>query len=103
MSRPVLPWLVAAAALALAAVEAGRSLLPTAHAQDVDGTTLLCRTFKQPLDEGPPLETSDRTSEVGRWIAEQRPRGWQLRELDWEIASKPSGYPQAYVYVCLAR
>lgn len=94
-----LPWLVALAALVLAAAEAA----PGARAQDLDDTAFLCRVFKQPFEEGPALDTSDHTSEVGHWIADQRARGWRLDAVDWEIASKPSGYPQAYAHVCLKR
>jgi hypothetical protein len=64
---------------------------------------LLCRTFKHTLENPVLIETSDRTSEVGQWVAEQRGNGWELSGTDFEVTQKPNGFPMGFVQVCLKR
>ena len=75
-----------------------------AHADEPRGdAAYLCRAFKQPLEGGAVLDTSDRTSEAGQWAAEQRSAGWRVHGVDFEVSQKPSGFAQGYVQVCLTR
>lgn len=64
---------------------------------------MLCRTFKQPLDDDIRLDTSDGTSEIGRWVGERRVDGWSVHTVDLEVAPSQTGFPKGWVQVCLAR
>ncbi|MCB9663862.1 MAG: hypothetical protein H6732_07100 [Alphaproteobacteria bacterium] len=98
-STPVLLLLAATGGWCLA-----RATPPQAHAADEPAEQAYrCRTFRHALDGDAPLDTHDRTSEVGQWVAEQRAGGWTLDEVDFEVASKPNGFPQGYVQLCLRR
>ena len=84
-------------------VEGGRSgWAPAAHAAE---TSLVrgarCRTFRQPMDAGTLLDTTDATSEVGRWVAQQKGDGWVVGTVDFEVTQKQTGFPMGLVAVCL--
>ncbi len=64
---------------------------------------LHCRMFSVAVEDGARLETEDRTSEVGQWLEAERPRGWRVHTVDFEVAQKPSGFPMGFVAVCLTR
>lgn len=82
----------------------GRAAPLDAHAADErPEEAYRCRTFRHALEGDAPVDTHDRTSEVGQWVAEQRAGGWSVDEVDFEVASKPNGFPQGYVQVCMRR
>ncbi len=64
---------------------------------------LTCRVFALDLRQPSPIETQDRTSEIGQWVGELEDRGHILHGLDFEIGQKSTGYPQGYVQVCVTR
>ncbi|MBW1880724.1 MAG: hypothetical protein JRI25_23455 [Deltaproteobacteria bacterium] len=66
------------------------------------GERRLCKLFETDVGQGAMVETSDRTTEVGQWVAEQEEAGWRLHDLDFEVAQKSTGYPQGFIQVCLA-
>ena len=100
MSRTALTLATAACASLLTLL--GSHALSTAHAQDgAASRTILCKTFKHPLDGSVRVDTGDRTSEVGQWVAEESAGGWTVLDVDFEVSQKQSGFPQGYVQVCL--
>lgn len=103
---PRAPFLLSLTALALGWA-LGRSDHGVAWAGDErtpEGLgALQCRAFRQDLEASVVLETSDRTSEVGQWVAAARAAGWQLHGVDFEVAQKPNGFPQGLVHVCLSQ
>ncbi len=76
---------------------------PAALAAEPAAADRLCRMFNHPLVGDYVLDTSDATSEAGRWVAERRAAGWQVADVDFEVGQKQSGYPAGYVHVCLQR
>jgi hypothetical protein len=66
------------------------------------GSDLLCRSFPHNVNEATVVETSDRSSVVGKWVAEERAKGWSVQSVDLEIAQKENGFPQGYVQVCMS-
>ncbi|MEZ4319465.1 MAG: hypothetical protein R3F61_18260 [Myxococcota bacterium] len=108
--------LLAAVLGVLVAFQAGLligQLSPVAHAQETpedaapiepfyDPPRLFCRTFTMPLEgAGSTFETNDRTTEIGKWL-EAEQESYELFTIDFEIAQKPTGYPQGYAHVCLS-
>jgi len=69
---------------------AGDEVRPPAHR---------CGVFEVDVSRRSVVETSDPTTEVGQWIAEQR--GWVVDTLDFEVGQKPTDYPQGWMQVCL--
>lgn len=106
-----LGWVVAAAAL----VEFGwicGSIAGTAMAEEPPPAPeptpppaqhLLCKAFAAAADRPGVVDTSDRTTEIGQWVAEQAGRGWRVASVDFEVGTKPTGYPQPWSEVCLSR
>lgn len=76
---------------------------PAAVAGDGPAADRLCRMFNHPLSVDHVIDTTDATSEVGRWVSEQRTMGWVVTEVDFEVSQKQSGYPAGFVHVCLRR
>lgn len=64
-------------------------------------SAMRCARFTAPLSEGHTLDLPG-DSEAGRWVAQQG-EGWTFWSVDFEVASKPTGYPQGWVQVCLVR
>lgn len=64
---------------------------------------LQCRTFQGPTDREWIIVTSDGTTEVGQWVGEQAALGWQVEAVDFEVGTKPTGYPSTWASVCLVR
>ncbi len=97
---------------ALALFQAGwiaGQLAPVAHADPLPAEPpealhhagLYCKPFPVQLEgASSAFDTTDRTTAIGRWIAEQE--GYTLASVDFELGRKPTGYPLAYVQVCLA-
>lgn len=105
MSTRTLTTVSIAGAVAFVAGWLAHDAVPVARAQDeapADATSpaRLCRTFSVDLDKPRAIETEDRTSEVGQWVAEQS--GWAVHDIDFEVGQKATGYPQGWVQVCLA-
>jgi hypothetical protein len=73
----------------------------SAHAASPSQTDLLCRTFKHSVNEAVVVDSSDQTSAVGQWVARERARGWEVHDIDLEIAQKSNGFSQGFVQVCL--
>jgi hypothetical protein len=76
---------------------------PVAQAADGAPTDQRCRMFNHPLSVDHLIDTTDATSEIGRWATEQRASGWTVAEVDFEVTQKQSGYPAGFVHVCLRR
>ena len=83
--------LLSGAGLALATTEPGEAP-PTPR-------RLHCQVFPAPLSE--PFDTRDHSTELGQWVLELESRGWQLHEVDVETGTKPTGFPQGFVQVCM--
>lgn len=66
-------------------------------------THLLCKAFAGAPDRPGVVDTSDRTTEIGQWVAEGAGKGWAVSTVDFEVGTKPTGYPQPWVEVCLTR
>lgn len=61
-----------------------------------------CRHFPvDAKDKAVTLETADRTSEIGQWVGDQEDNGWTVYSVDFEVGTKPTGFPQGWVQVCL--
>jgi hypothetical protein len=84
------------------AIETGAAATTTA-APSAAGSgaprSVLCRRFTLDLNTQPQIDTGDRTTEIGDWVARQS--GYELDDVDFDIAQKPTGYPQGWVHVCL--
>lgn len=100
-------------ALRLASIGAAGALLgaalSTAFAQDAlplptpAATHRACKAFASPTDRMGEVDTADRTTEIGQWVATRAAEGWQLATVDFEMVSKANGYPQGWVHVCVSR
>ena len=64
---------------------------------------LLCRAFAGAPDRPGVVDTSDRTTEIGQWVAESAAKGWAVHAVDFEVGTKTTGYPQPWLQVCLSR
>lgn len=93
--------LLLGAALALTAAALLSLSGPGAQAQNSLLPRLRCAMFPTELETGKVIETSDRTTEIGQWVAAQEEDDWQLYQVDFETAQKPTGYPQGWVQVCM--
>jgi hypothetical protein len=62
---------------------------------------LKCRTFQGVTDREWTIDTSDRTTEIGQWVGQQA--GWQVETVDFEVGTKPTGYPSTWAEVCVSR
>lgn len=71
-----------------------------AHADPV-ATGLRCATFPAPLDPGVEINTDDKTTEVGQWVAARAAEGRALASIDFEVGTKPTGYPVGFALVCV--
>lgn len=77
----------------------------TAWAATAGGSTgsvvprMKCRSF--PTDPGAEIDTRDAGSPIGQWVTGLEDRGWVVRDVDWEIGQKPTGFPQGYTHVCM--
>lgn len=60
----------------------------------------MCRLFTVRAEAGWMADSADRTTELGQWLAEMEASGWELDELDFEVAQKPTDYPQGYLMAC---
>lgn len=95
MSRS-LGWVVLAGMVGLGVAGAARSA--------PDGAKdLRCRAFSVSVDKEQLIDTSDATSELGRWVASQRGEGWDDPSVDLELATRTSGTLVAFAQVCLRR
>lgn len=82
-----------------------------AYAQDVGSAPangapshLRCRLFPvADLDRDREINTADRSSEVGQWVAAREAEGWRLASADFEVGQKSTGYPLAFQQVCVGR
>lgn len=75
----------------------------TANAQEATPRFALeCRTFAIDPAKDPLVQTSDKTTEIGKWVADREATGWTFYSLDFEIGQKPTGYPQGWLQVCTA-
>ena len=72
---------------------------PVPDVQGVAPKRFLCRVFATALSE--PVDTRDRSSELGRWVIDFEGRGWQVDSLDFEVGQKPTGFAEGFVSVCL--
>jgi hypothetical protein len=63
---------------------------------------LECRSFAVDPAKDPLVQTSDKTTEIGKWVSDREAEGWTLYSLDFEIGQKPTGYPQGWLQVCTA-
>jgi hypothetical protein len=99
--------------VALCALQAGLLLSPLlgtswAAADDVVAPAdaalfpgrLLCKTFAAD-PAGPALIMPGDKSEAGNWVQEQS-NEWQIYTVDFEMATKSTGFPQGWLQVCLA-
>ena len=85
-------------------------LLPEASAQEGHATSpqpasfhQICRGFTAPLDDQmAAVDTRDRLTEVGQWVGQHEDQGLRLHHVDFEIGQKRTGYPQGWIYVCMA-
>jgi len=83
--------------------------LSTAFAQDAlplptpPAAHRACKAFVSPTDRMGEVDTADRTTEIGQWVASRSAEGWQLADLDFEMVNKSNGYPQGWVHVCVSR
>ncbi len=64
---------------------------------------LLCRSFQGRTDTDWVIDTSDRTTEIGQWVDQEGKRGWSVDGVDFELGTKPTGYPSTWAEVCLSR
>jgi len=62
---------------------------------------LRCRAFQGPTDRDWVIDTSDRTTEPGQWVGQQA--GWEVESVDFEVGTKPTGYPSTWAQVCVSR
>lgn len=101
-------WKHAAIALgAIATFQAGLlagGLAPDARAEPgpEEAPRLRCRVFPAAVEgAGSTVSTSDRTTEIGRWLESEAP-DHELFSIDFEVAQKPTGYPAGLAWVCVA-
>lgn len=87
-----LPWAIAE--------EPTRDPAPALPAEDPD---FLCQIFRRDLDREDPVDTTDRTSQIGQWIGERRDEGWRLDHLDFEVGQKPTAFAQGWIQACMVR
>jgi hypothetical protein len=64
---------------------------------------LRCKAFVGSPDRPGVADTSDRTTEIGQWVADGQTKGWEVATVDFEVGTKATGYPQPWVEVCLSR
>jgi hypothetical protein len=64
---------------------------------------LSCRAFQGVSDRDWVIDTSDRTTEIGQWVDQQARLGWRVEGVDFEVGTKPTGYPSTWAEVCLTR
>jgi len=62
---------------------------------------LVCQVFATDLRNPTPIDTADATTEIGQWVTQWVGQGYALFNLDFEVGSKSTGYPQGYVQVCM--
>lgn len=74
-----------------AAEEPARAASPRLH----------CRLFVTEVTHGADIDTGDRTTEIGQWVGDQEDDGWLLYGVDFEVGQKSTGYPNAFVHVCV--
>ncbi len=89
-------WLLGAGALLGLAVSALAAKADVPH-----GLDLRCATFPASLDAQLDLDTRDATTDLGRWVAARRAEGADVDGIDFEVGTKPTGYPVAFVQVCM--
>lgn len=89
-------WVVVVAGAAWASVAVGG----TAGAGPGDA---LCRVFSVSVEKELQIDTSDGTSEIGRWVAERRAQGWGSAAVDVDVVSRTSGTLAGYATVCVSR
>ncbi len=63
----------------------------------------LCRVFTVSVEKELQVDTSDATSEIGRWVAERRGQGWGSAEVDVDVVSRSSGTLSGFATVCVSR
>jgi|JI7StandDraft_1071085.scaffolds.fasta_scaffold459543_1 hypothetical protein len=90
------------ALLLLTQLPATRALWTADAAESKPSADLLCRTFLHNINDASVVDTSDRTSQVGEWVATERAKGWTVQGVDLEVAQKPNGFSQGFVQVCLS-
>jgi len=62
---------------------------------------LVCQVFATDVRTPTPIDTADATTEIGQWVSQWVAQGYALFNLDFEVGSKSTGYPQGYVQVCM--
>jgi hypothetical protein len=91
----------------LAGALAARWLPASARAEEPAATDapatrrFLCRSFPGDLEKDRQVNTADQTTEIGQWVGAREHEGWQVDHVDFEIAQKPTGYPQAWTQICM--
>lgn len=95
------PFLVAAALVLAATIGTFAVAQEPAAASP---TPQRCRVFQlADLDKDRDLVTTDRSTEVGQWVAAREAEGLRMIGIDFEVGQKSTGYPQGYLHVCMGR
>lgn len=92
--------------LGVAVAMAGGAWLSGSSARAADSAGsghLLCRAFSAPVESGARIETSDKTSEAGQWVASETEKGWRVHSVQLALGQKPTGFPAGFAQVCLRR
>lgn len=107
LDRPLRTLRLAVVAAATAGGCATVLLLAPARADEppppAPATRIVCRLFDRDLDKDRQVDTSDRLSEIGRWVGTQEAEGFAVLAVDFATAQKPTGYPQGWLNVCVSR
>ncbi len=92
---------------------AGQLIGNDAHAEEPDAIIeapiitpgsppMLCKAFEVDA-AAPEVDTSNVKSPLGDWVSDREGEGWVMYGVDLELGQKATGYPQAWVQVCLYR
>lgn len=89
-------WLLGSVAVVGLAAGAMAAKAEVSRARD-----LRCATFPASLDAQLDIDTRDASTDLGRWVAARRAEGADVDGIDFEVGTKPTGYPVGFVHVCM--